>query len=124
MFPALSSLPCPARRAPLRTAALGALLALLVHVPARAATEAVTVTIHDYAFEPRTLVVAPGTRIIWKNADAVPHNVVGVGSDSGLRSPALDQDDEWATSFATPGEIDYVCGLHPHMQGHISVRAQ
>ena len=108
---------------PLFAAALLVLLALLVLSPARAAPAAVTVTIHGYAFEPRNLVVAPGTRILWKNADDVPHNVVGLGAGATLRSPALDQDDSWETQLDAPGEIDYVCGLHPHMQGHISVRA-
>ncbi|PWV58734.1 cupredoxin domain-containing protein [Plasticicumulans acidivorans] len=96
-------------------------LALLLCAPASAATQ-VTVLIHDYAFEPRNLVIAPGTEVIWKNADAVPHNIVGVGADAHLRSPALDQDDSYRSRFPSSGEFDYVCGLHPHMQGHISVR--
>lgn len=117
---------CTVRPLPRRPLAAGlclALLALLVCGEAGAAPATVTVTIHNYAFEPRNLVVAPGTHIVWKNADTVPHNVVGVGSATALHSPALDQDDSWETSVAEAAELDYVCGLHPHMQGHISVRA-
>ena len=117
------SFACSLPTRPLVAAVLLGLLALLVLSPARAASGPVTVTIHRYAFEPRNLVVAPGTHIIWKNADDVPHNVVGLGAGAALRSPALDQDDSWETQLDAPGEIDYVCGLHPHMQGHISVRA-
>ena len=38
-----------------------------------------------------------------------------------LRSKALDTDQSFEYTFATAGDFDYFCGLHPHMKGKIIV---
>src|SRR3989344_4238325 len=52
-----------------------------------AATE-VAVSIQNFSFNPSTLAIKTGMKVIWTNNDAVPHTVT---SDSGglLKSPAL-----------------------------------
>ena len=60
--------------------ALGSLLAVATVAPrSRAAAEPaqVTIAIRNFAFEPATLTVAPGTTVRWVNDDATPHTVVG-----------------------------------------------
>ncbi len=100
----------------LRAAALAALLALAA--PARA--EEVTVEIANFTFNPPEVTVKPGTTIIWKNADDIPHSVVE--ANAKFRSKPLDTDETFSRTFAEAGEIDYFCGLHPHMKGRVVVK--
>jgi len=79
------------------------------------------VTIRNFAFQPATLTVAAGTRVIWTNRDDELHRVV---SDDGAfnASPALDTDDSYSTIFAKAGNYGYYCSIHPHMVGRIVVK--
>lgn len=79
------------------------------------------VTIDNFTFSPERLVVAPGTTVTWTNADDIPHTVVATGK--AFRSKALDTDDSFSFTFATPGTFDYFCSLHPHMHATIVVEA-
>lgn len=82
-------------------------------------TTAAQVTIENFAFAPDRLTVKAGTTVTFVNHDDIPHSVV---SETGaFRSPALDTDEKFSITFAKPGEFAYVCGLHPHMRGRISV---
>jgi plastocyanin len=102
--------------------AAGMLLAALpLAAPAPAQTAAATIQIKDHAFVPATLTVAPGTKVTWNNADDDTHNIVG--DNKLFRSPALDTDDKFSYTFATPGEFGYFCALHPYMVGKIIVKA-
>jgi hypothetical protein len=35
-----------------------------------------------------------------------------------FKSKALDTDDKFSFTFATPGVYDYFCSLHPHVNGN------
>ena len=103
---------------------LGALASgLLVRwaiAPARSASETeATVAIHNFAFLPAALTVKPGTTVVWTNRDGEPHTVTDV--DQHFKSPALDTDDSFRHRFDEPGTFTYVCMLHPHMTGTITV---
>jgi plastocyanin len=87
--------------------------------PARAADA--TVTIDNFTFEPQRLTVTAGTTVTWANQDDIPHTVA---SDTKLfKSKALDTDDKFSFTFATPGVYDYFCSMHPHMTGEIVVES-
>jgi plastocyanin len=87
--------------------------------PARAADA--TVTIDNFTFEPQRLTVKAGTTVTWANQDDIPHTVA---SDTKLfKSKALDTDDKFSFTFATPGVYDYFCSMHPHMTGEIVVES-
>jgi plastocyanin len=106
-----------------RTLALGVigmLVAAAIAVsPARAAdTE---VKIDNFTFNPQQITVKAGTTVVWLNHDDIPHTVTS--STQAFKSKALDTDDKFSYTFATPGTFKYFCALHPHMTGTIVVEA-
>jgi len=79
------------------------------------------VVIRGFAFQPATLTVAAGSKVVWTNRDEEPHIVVSAGGQFPP-SPALDTDDSFAAVFAKPGTYVYFCSIHPHMVGTIVVK--
>ena len=86
------------------------------------APAASTVDITQFAFSPREITVAPGTRIVWTNHDGAPHTVTS--SDKSFASKGLDTDDKYEHTFAAEGNFTYYCTLHPMMTGVVHVRKQ
>jgi plastocyanin len=112
------------RRRLLVTAILGAaaigLLGRWTIVPTLEAGQGeADIAIQDFAFAPAALTVKAGTTVIWTNRDGEPHTVVEV--DRRFNSPALDTDESFRHRFDQPGTFTYVCSLHPHMIGTITV---
>ena len=81
-----------------------------------------TVTIDNFAFDPPTLTVAPGTRVTWTNHDEEPHAIVSANKETPFKSAGLDTDDSFAFVFDKPGTYKYFCSIHPHMVGQIVVK--
>ncbi|MEP9374892.1 cupredoxin family copper-binding protein [Mesorhizobium sp. KR1-2] len=106
----------PARQLAVLCIALGMMAA--VQVPVRAG-DAASVKIENFAFTPQELTVKVGTTVTFQNDDDIPHLVVA--TDSSFRSKALDTGDTYAFTFTKPGDFPYFCGIHPHMQGKITV---
>ena len=71
-------------------------------------------------FVPERLEVAAGDRITWTNRDFVPHSVTAKAA--GIESGDLGQDKSWSHVAKKPGEIAYICRLHPVMHGVLVVR--
>jgi plastocyanin len=85
-----------------------------------AAASPATVTIDNFAFAPANLTVTAGTTVTWKNEDDSPHRI---GDKNGtFKSAALDTDDSFSHTFATPGEYPYICTIRPYMVGKIIVK--
>ncbi len=107
-----------------RRGALGALAGLVTVVAAARqsrAADGAEVGIDNFVFNPQQLTVKAGTAVTWTNRDDIPHTVT---SKTGVfRSKALDTDDTFSFTFATPGTFAYFCALHPHMTGMIVVEA-
>jgi plastocyanin len=80
---------------------------------------ATKVSIDNFAFTPATLTVKLGTTVTFVNHDDIPHSIVSIPGK--FRSKALDTDQSFEYTFATAGDFDYFCGLHPHMKGKIIV---
>lgn len=95
-----------------------ALAVLLAAGPAKA--DQVRLHIENFTFNPPELTVKPGTTVIWENADDIPHSVVE--KDGKFHSAALDTGQTFSMAVQDVGEIDYYCGLHPHMTGKIIVK--
>jgi len=107
-----------------RHLALGAMaglvaIAIMAASPAWAAdTE---VNIDNFTYNPQQITVKAGTTVTWTNHDDIPHTVTS--KTMLFKSNALDTDDKFSFTFATPGIYEYFCALHPHMTGSIVVEA-
>ena len=80
----------------------------------------VTVDIAKFAFGPKEITVAPGTKIVWTNHDEAPHTVAS--SDKSFASKGLDTDDKFEHTFDREGDFTYICTVHPFMTGVVHVR--
>ena len=78
------------------------------------------IDIDNFTFSPRSISVPVGTTVTWVNRDDVPHTVVD--TKQRYKSAALDTDDKFSFTFATPGEYSYFCGIHTHMTGTVIVK--
>lgn len=87
--------------------------------PAPTAPGTVDVAIVDFAFEPSSIEVAPGTTIRWTNRGQAPHTVTADDGrfDSGMVAAAA----TFSTRLERPGRYGYVCVLHPGMAASITV---
>ena len=85
-----------------------------------AAASPTTIKIDNFAFAPATLTITAGTTVTWKNEDDSPHRI---GDKNGaFESAALDTDETFSHTFASPGEYPYICTIHPYMVGRIIVK--
>jgi plastocyanin len=94
-------------------------------LPAHAAPTAssapiIQVAITKFAFEPKDITVAPGTKVVWTNRDEAPHTVTS--NDKSFASKGMDTDDTYAHTFASEGDFGYICTVHPFMTGVVHVR--
>jgi plastocyanin len=87
-------------------------------VPAGAAPA--KVSIDNFTFNPATLEIRAGTKVVWVNNDDVPHTVRS--TEDVFRSEALDTDDEFERVFSERGTYEYYCGVHTHMTGKVVVK--
>jgi plastocyanin len=99
---------------------LAGLTQVLAGEAVKAAATTAAVNIDNFKFAPATLTVTAGTTVTWKNEDDSPHRI---GDKNGaFRSAALDTDDTFSHTFASPGEFSYICTIHPYMLGKIIVK--
>lgn len=82
---------------------------------------AMEVTIVDFAFEPGDVEIAAGETVTWTNEDSATHTVES--DDGTLDSGDLAQGDTYEMTFDEPGTYEYVCGIHPNMEGTVTVTA-
>ena len=87
-----------------------------------AATAPNAITIDNFAFAPQTITVAAGTTVTWTNHDDEPHTVTSADNPRLFKSSALDSDDSFSFTFATPGTFKYFCSIHPQMVGTVVVK--
>jgi len=87
-------------------------------------TDANSITIENFAFNPATLTIKPGSKVSWTNRDGVDHTIV---SDSGspvlFKSEALATGASFSFTFTQPGTYAYYCSIHPSMKGTIIVQS-
>jgi plastocyanin len=89
---------------------------------ARAQAPTITVSIDNFTFTPQKLTVKAGTTVAWTNNDDIPHGIAAT-NNAFSKSKALDTDDSYSFTFATPGNYQYFCYIHPHMTGTVVVEA-
>jgi len=77
------------------------------------------VNIQNNQFSPASIEITVGDTVKWVNNDDTTHQIVGGYFGSG----DLNQGDEYSHTFNNVGVLPYACGIHPSMQGIISVNA-
>jgi plastocyanin len=88
--------------------------------PVAATTTGNEVTIDNFAFNPKTVTIAAGSKLTWRNHDDVPHKIQS--SDNRFAaSPLLDTKGVYSVAFPSGGEYPYFCAIHPVMQGKVVV---
>jgi amicyanin len=89
---------------------------------ATTAAAAPKVSIDNFVFDPKELVVTAGATVTWVNADDVPHTVTSKAAPPLFDSKTLHTDDKFWFEFKTPGTYDYFCKAHPYMTGKVVVK--
>ena|SRR5438067_1323128 len=99
-----------------------AFVAPAIYAAAASSAPTVDLDIAKVAFAPKEITIPPGTKIVWTNHDETPHTVAG--NDKGFASKGLDTDDKFEHTFASEGDFNYICTVHPFMTGVVHVRKQ
>jgi plastocyanin len=90
--------------------------------PAPAAEGGATeVSMKDIKFDPTEVTVNAGDTVTWVNDDSVGHDVTGDNFKSG-EPGAMQNGDTFEHTFDTAGTFDYVCSVHPGMEGTVTVK--
>ena len=112
---------CRAR--PVPALALCAALAMpAVFATAAGPAPTAEVKIAKFEYGPKEITIAPGTKVVWTNADETPHTVAS--NDKSFASKGLDTDDKFEHVFSKEGDFGYICTVHPFMTGVVHVHKQ
>ena len=105
------------RKALLITTAVCALAGAGFAVASLTATK--TVQIRATGFAPRTVTVAGGDTVQWKNVDTVNHQVVA--NNGSFASNTIGPNRTFSKRFDIPGTYGYRDALHPTLRGAVKV---
>ena len=78
------------------------------------------VSMKDIKFNPADVSVNAGDTVTWVNDDSVGHDVTGDKFKSG-DAGAMQNGDTFEHTFDTAGKFDYVCTVHPGLEGTVRV---
>lgn len=81
----------------------------------------VSVSIVDFAFNPKTITVPVGTTVRWTNNGSAPHTVTSTSSPKAFDSGTLNPGESFEFTFKTAGQFPYRCAIHPSMTGMVIV---
>jgi plastocyanin len=79
------------------------------------------VAMEGIKFNPASVTVSAGDTVTWTNDDSVGHDVTGDGFKSGDPG-AMQNGDTFEHTFDKAGTFDYVCTVHPGMEGSVTVK--
>lgn len=89
--------------------------------PASGEDGGTTVTMKDLQFDPKQLTVKVGEEVTWVNGESVPHNVVNAKEGEEPKSELFGEDGTYKFTPKEAGTIEYVCTIHPGMEGTLIV---
>jgi plastocyanin len=78
------------------------------------------VSMEDIAFQPAEVTVSAGDTVTWTNNDSAGHDVTADSFSSG-EPGAMANGDTFEHTFEEAGTFDYVCTVHPGMEGTVVV---
>ena len=87
---------------------------------AEAQGEVVAVGMQDIAFKPDSSTVKLGQTVTWTNREEVQHNVVSEEGEK-FKSELFGQGGTFSYEPKKAGTINYVCTIHPGMDGTLTV---
>jgi plastocyanin len=92
-----------------------------------AASKGVTVTLHNFQFNPMTVTIKPGTTVTWKWEDGAEgtHNLTPLKKKGGLlfKGTGNRASGTYSVTFTKAGTYYYECSIHPlTMQAKIIVK--
>lgn len=87
----------------------------------------VEIEIRNNQFNPNSIAIQTGTRVIWVNRDMETHSVdpgtLMNGTDDFVGSKNIDKNDTFEVTFTKTGTMNYYCVIHrPIKQGTIIVQ--
>ena len=86
----------------------------------KSAAKTHTVIIENMAFNPQSLTVKPGDRIVWINKDLFPHTATA--DAKAFDSHSIDANATWTLVAGKAGVYTYACAFHPTMKGTLKVQ--
>jgi plastocyanin len=78
------------------------------------------VTMEEIQFNPAEVTIGVGDAVTWTNNDSVDHDVTADSFSSG-ESGGMANGDTFEHTFDEAGTFDYVCTVHPGMEGTVVV---
>ena len=78
------------------------------------------VSMEGIAFQPAEVTVSVGDTVTWTNNDSVGHDVTADSFSSGEPGD-MGSGDTFDHTFQEAGTFDYVCSVHPGMEGTVVV---
>ena len=88
---------------------------------AGAGCETVAVEIGAFAFEPTPVEIGACDSVTWTNVHDQAHTATGEGDATFTTGNLQPGDSSEPVLFEEPGDVTYICALHPFMQGVVSV---
>ncbi len=70
----------------------------------------IVVEMRDYAFQPETITIEPGTTVTWVNKDSAWHDVTF--DDGSVESGEIPARESWSYTFTEEGTYTYHCSPH------------
>lgn len=83
---------------------------------------AVMVTMKGIKFQPRDVTVKVGQTVRWTNGESVPHDV-DAKSGADFESDLFGEGKSFEHKFTKAGRVEYVCSIHPGMDGTVTVES-
>jgi plastocyanin len=77
----------------------------------------VAISMKNIQFDPAEATAKVGQKVVWTNDDSAPHNVVG----GPIKSETFGQGETFEYTPDKAGTIEYVCTIHPGMDGKLTV---
>lgn len=75
----------------------------------------------DIAFDPGTLIIAPGTVVSFPNRDRVRHNVYSFSKAAKFSMKLYGRDQSRSHRFPIAGTVALGCNIHDEMKGYIKI---
>jgi plastocyanin len=89
--------------------------------PRAAPAHGKTITQRNKAFVPRVLVVPVGSKVAFRNDDAIFHNIFSLTKPNDFDTGLYKQGETYTQTFRHPGAVQLLCNIHASMLGFVVV---